>query len=174
MAVPLEDDLFPDVEPLHPVPEDQLPIREYEELRDSSFFCWGALDVVTYSRRLGWVAFWFTLLVSPVVASCFPLKEELGHFILAVVGTGMFAILLSMARLYVGWSHVGRRLKQESFFYEESGWYDGELWEKSEDELNKDRLVYEYQVQPILSRVYKTIAVLGAITAVEILLWPWV
>ena len=173
MALPLEDDLFPDVEPLHPVPEEQLPIREYEQLRDSGFFCWGALEVSTYSRRLSWVAFWFALLASPVIASCFPPQQELGHFILTVVATGMFAIFLALIRLYVGWSHVGRRLSQESFVYEESGWYDGELWEKSEEELNKDRLVFEYQVQPILKRVFRTMVVLGAIAAIEAVLWPW-
>ena len=174
MAIEFEDDLFPDVEPLHPVPDEQRPIVEYEELRDSGFFRWATLDLSTYSRRLGWVAFWFCLLASPVVASCFPLATDLGHFFLALLGTGLFAVLLAIARLYVGWSHVGRRLSQASFFYEESGWYDGEMWEKSEEELAKDRLVMDYQVQPVLTRLYRTLGVLAAIAVIETVLWQWV
>ncbi|MEM8714464.1 MAG: CGLD27 family protein, partial [Cyanobacteria bacterium P01_G01_bin.4] len=51
----LADDLFPEPESLHPVPEEQQPIREYEALRDSGFFRWATLDLSIYGRRLGWV-----------------------------------------------------------------------------------------------------------------------
>jgi hypothetical protein len=44
-----------------------------------------------------------------------------------------------------------------SISYEESGWYDGQTWEKTPNVLIQDTLVAEYQVGPILNRIQLTI-----------------
>ena len=170
----LADDMFPEPESLHPVPEEQQPIREYEALRDSGFFRWATLDANTYARRLGWVGVWASLFAAPVAASCFPPDRQLGHMLLSIVGFGMFFILLATIRQYLGWSYVKRRLSQASIVYEESGWYDGEVWDKSEDELAKDRLVVDYQVKPVMARLYRTFGAISAIVACGTLVWPLV
>ena len=38
--------------------------------------------------------------------------------------------LLLLVRQWLGWTYVMKRLLAESVDYEESGWYDGQTWEK--------------------------------------------
>ncbi|MEM9568679.1 MAG: CGLD27 family protein [Cyanobacteria bacterium P01_E01_bin.34] len=170
----LADDLFPEPESLHPVPEEQQPIREYEALRDSGFFRWATLDISIYVRRLGWVWFWAALVAAPVAASCFPPEQQLGHMLVSVAEFGVFFVLLATIRQFLGWSYVKRRLSQESIVYEESGWYDGEIWDKPEDELAKDRLVVDYQVKPVMVRLNRTFGVIAAMVACGTVVWPFV
>ena len=63
-------------------------------------------------------------------------------------------------RLYLGWSYVIDRLFSATIFYEESGWYDGQVWVKTPEMLIKDRLIGTHCVLPILQRVKITLALL--------------
>lgn len=56
-------------------------------------------------------------------------------------------------RLYLGWSYILNRLLSASIFYEESGWYDGQIWIKKADYLVKDRLIGTYYILPIVYRL---------------------
>ncbi|MGK7906822.1 MAG: CGLD27 family protein [Synechococcus sp.] len=170
----LVDDLFPEPESLHPVPEEQQPIREYEALRDSGLFRWATLDSTVYFRRLGWVGFWAALIAFPIAASCFPTDSQLGHTILSIFEFSLFCVALATVRQVLGWSYVQRRLSQAAIVYEESGWYDGQIWEKPDDELAKDRLVVDYQVKPVMARLYRTFAAIAVIAVCGALLWPFV
>jgi hypothetical protein len=60
------------------------------------------------------------------------------------------AIEFILVRLYLGWSYILKRLLSATVFYEESGWYDGQLWIKPSHVLIQDRLVGVYQVMPII------------------------
>jgi hypothetical protein len=55
--------------------------------------------------------------------------------------------------------------------YEESGWYDGHVWRKPEEVLNRDRLIMDYQVKPILQRVRNTLALLLGIAVALVIAW---
>jgi hypothetical protein len=46
--------------------------------------------------------------------------------------------------------------------YEESGWYDGQTWIKTNEILIQDRLVGSYEVLPVLKRL-KLILVLNCV-----------
>ena len=41
----------------------------------------------------------------------------------------------------------------ENIEYEESGWYDGQVWEKPIDWRAKDLLIAQHQVKPILNHL---------------------
>nr|QCI04282.1 hypothetical protein [Anotrichium furcellatum] len=56
-------------------------------------------------------------------------------------------------RLYLGWSYILNRLLSASIFYEESGWYDGQIWIKKTSYLVKDRLIGTYYILPIIYRL---------------------
>jgi hypothetical protein len=56
-------------------------------------------------------------------------------------------------------------------FYEESGWYDGQVWNKPTEVLTRDRLVATYQIHPLLKRMRQTFAVLVGVLGIEALLW---
>lgn len=66
-----------------------------------------------------------------------------------------------MMRLYLGWSYIVKRLLSATVFYEESGWYDGQVWIKNSDYLIQDRLIGLYQVIPFITRIKYSFLVIG-------------
>ncbi len=144
-----------------PVPVEQRPINEYQDLKESWFFRWATLDLVGYIKPTAilWGLSW--LLSGPIAAVSFsPAKHPLQYALLGTVGASIIPAL-ALIRLYLGWSYVRTRLLNTTVFYEESGWYDGQTWEKPIEVLNQDRLIVSYQVQPILQRLNRTFACLG-------------
>ncbi|MFP4008985.1 MAG: CGLD27 family protein, partial [Spirulinaceae cyanobacterium] len=78
-----------------PVPTEQQPVNEYEQLKESFFFRWTTLSGVAYVRKLLWVWVWTWIVVGPIAAASFPLKKEPLKFALAGSGGGLvFAVLL--------------------------------------------------------------------------------
>jgi len=157
--------------PACPVPPEQLPINEYQSLRESWFFRWATLRLRSY--LVGIACFWIIslLLASPVVAASFSPAECPWQFALAsAAGSGLF-LALPLLRLYLGWGYIRSRLSSETVFYEETGWYDGQLWIKPPEEHAKDRLVVTYQVRPILQRLKWTFSFLGVLLFGGYILW---
>jgi hypothetical protein len=148
-----------------PVPEEQRPINEYRTLADSWFFRWGTLGRWDYLKPLTllWCLCW--IVAGPVAAASFrPGKHPIEFAGWAIAGACILPVL-SVIRLYLGWTYIYKRLFSTKVLYEESGWYDGQTWEKSPEMLDQDRLVALYEVQPILRRMQITIASLLAIGA---------
>lgn len=156
----------------HPVPLEQQPLHEYEQLQASGFFRWATLSVVDYVKGIGgvWLGAW--ALTGPLAAASFAPQRYPAHFVLAASGGAAMVLLLVIARLYLGWAYVRQRLFTEAVVYEESGWYDGDLWVKSPEELAKDRLLVQYQVQPVLQRLRRTLLTLTIVAAVGGIAWP--
>jgi len=76
--------------------------------------------------------------------------------------------VLLLVRQWLGWSYVHKRLVSERVEYEESGWYDGQVWEKPLAWRQQDLLVATHQVRPVLERLQQgiglaaTLMLLGA------------
>lgn len=154
-----------------PVPSEQQPINEYQELKESGFFGWGTLNLRSYIIKLVWVWCWSWLLAGPVAAASFTPKKHLVQFILCGgAGAGLF-LVLTLLRLYLGWSYVRDRLLKETIFYEESGWYDGQTWTKPPEVLTRDRLIVFHQIQPILQRLKRTFGILILLVFSGGLIW---
>ena len=154
-----------------PVPTEQQPIHEYQQLKDSWFFRWAKLELGDYGLKLAWVWGLSWLIAGPVAAASFAPHQHLVQFILAGgAGAGVFLILV-LLRLYLGWSYVRDRLSQETIGYEESGWYDGQTWTKPPEVLSRDRLIVSYQVQPILQRLQRTLGIIAILIISGSLLW---
>ncbi|MFM7448060.1 MAG: CGLD27 family protein [Leptolyngbyaceae cyanobacterium] len=154
-----------------PVPPEQQPLNEYQELQASSFFCWPTLPLPDYIRKLVWIWVWAWVVAGPVAAASFsPPRHPVQFFLLATAGAGVF-LLLTLLRLYLGWSYIHSRLTSPTVFYEESGWYDGQAWQKPSEVLTRDRLVVTYQVNPILRRLYQTFGSLAIALVVGGLVW---
>jgi hypothetical protein len=160
-----------EVEFFCPVPEEQQPCNEYEELKESSFFAWPRLSSWQYFQKLFWFSFWGFFLVAPLVGSVFPPKVKPLHFVIAgFIGLAIF-VGLGILRLYLGWIYVQQRLKAEKVFYEESGWYDGQVWQKPKVVLDRDLLIVNYQIEPIIKRLKNTAAILITIIIGSSTLW---
>lgn len=139
-----------------PVPREQQPISEYEELRQTWPFSWAALEKSLYSRKLFWVWAWSWLVVGPITAASFPPeKMPLQFFLCGAIGS-VGPVLLFLTRIALGWHYIVKRLQDQAVVYEESGWYDGQVWEKPPEVLARDRLIASYQLQPIIQRLYAT------------------
>ncbi|MEO1403093.1 MAG: CGLD27 family protein [Cyanobacteria bacterium J06635_1] len=156
-----------------PVPADQVPIREYEEMRDSWFYSWGTQDLRGYLKPIViiWVASW--LVTAPVSAASFVPTQQGFQFLASAALGGLILPTLALLQLYIGWVHVGNRLRNQKVPYEESGWYDGQVWVKPEDISNRDRLIVDYQVKPILRRLQKTFAAMISLVLLASGLWQF-
>jgi hypothetical protein len=148
--------------PVCPVPAEQLPINEYQDLRESWFFKWATLSHVDYLKPLVllWGMSWFV--VGPVAAVSFPPAKHFLQFSLSATAGACLIPFLTMLRLYLGWKYVQSRLLNKTIFYEESGWYDGQTWIKPEEVLQRDRLIVTYQIRPILARLKLTLVIIAS------------
>lgn len=139
-----------------PVPEEQQPVNEYQELSQSGFFQWVALPKGQFLRKLTKVWALSLFLTAPIAAASFPPDDQLIPFLVASAMGGGFFVALALVRLYLGWQHIGSRLLKTKIVYEESSWYDGQVWEKPLEIYNRDRLIFNYQVEPLLKRLRKS------------------
>ena len=99
-----------------PVPREQQPIHEYEQLKDSWLFQWGTLELVTYIRKIAWVGFWGWMIAAPIATASFaPTSSPLKFLISSILGAS-FLVSLVLLRIYLGWSYVGDRLKKDRIF----------------------------------------------------------
>ncbi|CAN1284393.1 Protein CONSERVED IN THE GREEN LINEAGE AND DIATOMS 27, chloroplastic [Linum perenne] len=79
-------------------------------------------------------------------------------------GTGtLFLVSLIVLRIYLGWSYVGDRLLSAVIPYEETGWYDGQMWAKPPEVLARDRLLGSYKVKPVIKMLKQTLVGIGAL-----------
>jgi hypothetical protein len=119
----------------------------------SWFFAWpagGSLPLIR-SLALSW------LLVLPVAllvaGGSFTLRHEpLRLGMAAATAAGLLPLLL-LSRQWLGWAYVRKRLIAETVEYEESGWYDGQVWEKPIAWRQQDLLVARFQVDPVMRRL---------------------
>ncbi|GLT25560.1 hypothetical protein SLA2020_006820 [Shorea laevis] len=154
-----------------PVPQDQQPINEYQSLSTSFPFSWAAGDLVEYCSRLLVTGASFALFIGlpvswfgAVGADHEPLKR-----ILAALSSGIIFVTIAVLRMYLGWAYVGNRLLSATVEYEETGWYDGQIWVKTAEVLARDRLLGSFSVKPVLSRLKYTLVTLAASLFISIL-----
>ncbi len=154
-----------------PVPAEQQPLNEYEELKTSWLFSYCILDWSQYIQKLVWVwcVSWFV--VGPVAAASFAPSKYAVQFTLCGTAGASVAVALTLVRIYLGWSYVRNRLVSPTIFYEESGWYDGQTWTKPAAVLTRDRLIVTYQIQPVFQRLQQTFAFLAVLLVIDGLLW---
>lgn len=154
-----------------PVPLEQQPVNEYQQLQNSWFFSWATLGYWQYGRKFFWIGMANGFLAATVAASSFPPSKNLGQFLVATIMGSTLIPILALLRLYSAWWYVSDRLARETIFYEESGWYDGQTWPKPPSMLTRDRLIANFDVAPILRRLIISFGLSGAILCMGSLLW---
>lgn len=95
-----------------PVPLEQQPINEYQNLSTSFPFSWASGEIVEYSSRLFITGASFALFIGLPVAwfgSVGPNSEPFKR-ILCAFSSGVFVVTLAVLRMYLGWAYVGNRL----------------------------------------------------------------
>nr|YP_009296950.1 hypothetical protein Ceram_017 [Ceramium japonicum]AOM66293.1 hypothetical protein Ceram_017 [Ceramium japonicum] len=136
-----------------PVPFDQQPLNEYLYLKESKFFSWSTATTQKYFFTLTYLLIILFILFYPFVYSIISIKKYLIKSIVLDILLVNFMTLLIFLRLYLGWSYIIKRLLSATIFYEESGWYDGQIWVKTANSLIQDRLIGLYEVMPFIQRI---------------------
>jgi hypothetical protein len=146
-----------------PVPPQQRPLLEYEQLCRSWFFRWPAADDGHLPRALlvSWLLIFPLALV--VAGGSVSLRHDPYRLVIEAALAALSLPMLLLARQWLGWGYVRRRLRAESVEYEESGWYDGQVWEKPLLWRQQDLLVVRHQVDPVLARLRRSILFLTAL-----------
>jgi len=140
------------------VPRDQRPANELEAIKEANLYKWATLDNSGYLNRLALLyAGTFGLISGPISYQSFdPSRQPLEFFLSSSTGS-LLVVSVAAIRLYLGWSYVGNRLLSASVAYEETGWYDGQIFVKPQEVLARDRLLGTYQVKPVLRRLKTTL-----------------
>lgn len=136
-----------------PVPFDQQPFNEYLALKKSCFFAWSVLSLNKYINTVLSIFILSLIFIIPIVSILFYNKISLFDVLFYSILIVNVIFVLLFIRLYLGWSYIIKRLLSATVFYEESGWYDGQIWIKTADILTKDRLIGLYGINPYIKRI---------------------
>ena len=155
-----------------PVPREQQPTNEFIELSKSTIFSWPKSKK---SLILVLIKFWIGAFVIFLVISSGSVyfKSSILKYILLSFFSSLAIPLLISARLYVGWNHVFKRLTSEKVEYEESGWYDGQVWIKPLVLKEKESLIASIEVKPILKNLIQIFSIISVLALSGILLFQY-
>ena len=155
-----------------PVPKEQQPTNEFIELSKSIIFSWPktkkSLVIILIKFWVG--AFALFLVIS---SGSVYFKTSLLKYILLSFFSSLSIPLLIIIRLYLGWKHVFKRLTSERVEYEESGWYDGQVWIKPLVLREKESLIATIEVKPILNNLIQIFSIILVIVLSGILLFQY-
>ena len=136
-----------------PVPLNQRPLNEFNSIRNSWIISWPFLERNIFYRKLTFS--W--LIITPVCLTISYGSDYLKHNLFELIFISLTASLafpiLLLIRQWLSWVYIYKRLNSENIEYEESGWYDGQTWEKPIDWRAKDLLIAQHQIKPILNHL---------------------
>jgi len=164
-----------------PIPDDQKPINEYLELKESSSSSWVAKSEKIYKESLN--SIFFTILIVEILINLIlnfnqlynsangeilffhfnsysSLNSFFIHFLSSLINFLFFAfifLLLVIFFHFFRWLELNKRLKKARLFYEEGSWYDGKIWNKPLSLIKNEKLLSFQKVEPVLQRLFNTI-----------------
>jgi hypothetical protein len=136
-----------------PVPKYQRPLSEYNDLKDSLTFAWSQTELYSFSKTLLVFFICLVFLTSIIVTNNYDWEKNKATSLLQIIVSALGIFTLWLLRLYLGWEYIYKRLMNATVTYEESGWYDGQTWIKTNEVLIQDRLIGLYEVLPIMDRL---------------------
>jgi len=152
-----------------PVPKGQQPTNEFLELSNSKVFALAKTNIkfsiILISIWL--IAFLIFLIISS--GSTYFDTYTLKYIFLSLFGSLSVPLLITI-RLFLGWNHIYKRLSSERIEYEESGWYDGQIWIKPIELREKESLIASLEVKPILKNLTQVISVIFSLILIGLLI----
>ena len=136
-----------------PVPISQRPLNEFNSIRNSWIISWPFLEKNIFYRKLilSWI---FITPVSLIISyGSDYLRNNIFELVFVSITASLAFPLLLLIRQLLSWLYIYKRLNSENIEYEESGWYDGQIWEKPIDWRAKDLLIAQHQIKPILNHL---------------------
>ena len=155
-----------------PVPREQQPTNEFIELSKSAIFSWPkSKKSLIFVLIKFWIGAFIIFLV--ISSGSVYFKSSILRYILLSFFTSLAIPLLISVRLYLGWNHVFKRLNSEKVEYEESGWYDGQVWEKPLVLKEKESLIASIEVKPILKNLIQIFSIISVLALSGILIFQY-
>jgi len=153
-----------------PVPKEQQPTNEFIELSNSLIF---SLPKSNKNYSLTLLTVWLICFMIFVIISSGSVhfSENNLRYILISFFSSLSVPLLISVRLLLGWNHIYKRLISEKVEYEESGWYDGQIWIKPIQLKEKESLIASIEVKPILKKVSQITSIIFLIILLGILIF---
>ena len=155
-----------------PVPREQQPTNEFIELSKSKIFAW---PKTKKTLILILIKFWvgaFVLFLVISSGSVYFKTSPFKYILLSFFSSLSIPLLISI-RLYLGWNHIFNRLISEKVEYEESGWYDGQVWEKPLVLKEKESLIASIEVKPILKNLIQIFSIISVLALSGILIFQY-
>ena len=152
-----------------PVPKEQQPTNEFLELSNSKLF---ALAKTSKKFSITLISTWLVaFLIFLVISSGSTYFQTflLRYIFLSLFGSLSIPLLITI-RLLLGWNHIYKRLTSEIIEYEESGWYDGQIWNKPIELQEKESLIASIEVKPILKNLTQVTSVIISLILIGILI----
>ena len=155
-----------------PVPKEQQPINEFIELSKSIIFSSPKTKktLILFLIKFWVISFAIFLIIS---SGSVYFKTSILKYILLSFFSSLSIPLLISIRLYLGWNHIFKRLTSEKVEYEESGWYDGQVWIKPLVLREKESLIASIEVKPILKNLIQIFSVISVLVLSGILLFQY-
>ena len=155
-----------------PVPKEQQPTNEFIELSKSNIFSWPKTKkLLIFVLIKFWIGSFLLFLV--ISSGSIYFKTSILKYILLSFFSSLSIPLLISFRLYIGWNHVFKRLTSERVEYEESGWYDGQVWTKPLVLKEKESLIASIEVKPILKNLIQISSIILVLALSGILLFQY-
>ena len=153
-----------------PVPKDQQPTNEFIELSKSKIFTWPkSKKAFSFILLKFWIGTFFIFVVISSGSVYFE-TATLRYILLSFFSSLSLPFLFSI-RLYLGWNHIFKRLTSEKVEYEESGWYDGQIWIKPVKLKEQESLIALLEVKPILKNLIQILSIIIIVALIGILLF---
>ena len=155
-----------------PVPKNQQPTNEFIELSKSKIFSWPKSKKSFLFILLKFWVGTFILFIIISSGSVYFETTKLKYILLSFFCSLSLPLLFSI-RLYLGWNHIFKRLTSEKVEYEESGWYDGQIWIKPVNLKEKESLIAQLEVKPILKNLIQILSLIIVLALFGVLLFQY-
>jgi hypothetical protein len=146
-----------------PVPMDQRPSSQLREVSEGFVSGWGGLDSRQYAIRISILCgFFFVFLAYPISSETYNPEIQWTEAHVAAMLGSLVAVSAVCLNIHNSWVYVRNRLLSATIEYEETGWYDGQVFVKTPEMLAKDRLDGMYVCGPAVARCKNTLLACGA------------
>ena len=127
-------------------------------------------EAAGYAARVtGLFGFFYGVVAYPIACDSYDPTSQFAETCVSALVGASGATAAMVLNMYNGWSYVRDRLLSATVEYEETGWYDGQVYVKDPEMLARDRLLGTYTVRPVVEMLRKTLIGCGATAMISLL-----
>jgi len=155
-----------------PVPYNQRPANEYNDIKNSFKFSWSFQNSKDFFKSLMKQTVINYIISYILICSMYTHYISVTSKLIAelLLITSILSILY-LIQSYLACNYVYNRLMMSVVTYEESGWYDGQTWIKSKEILVQDRLIGIYELKTKITRLQAVLYSFTTVSCVSLVIY---